>query len=300
MKLRIATRGSRLALWQARWVKDLLEARGGGIQVEIREFSTAGDRIQDRPLRQIGGKGLFVKEIQRALLEDEADLAVHSLKDYPGENPPELELAAFLPREDPRDALVFKPGRAPRPDASLRVGTGSLRRRFQAEALFPGWSLEELRGNVPTRLKKVLEGPLDGAVLAAAGLRRLGLEEHITRLLEPDACVPAAGQGIVAVECRADHREALEILAALDDPAARTAARAERRILERMGASCTTPVGAHARFLHDRLELRVFLADLEGKRRLTHRAEGPPSHPEILADSVWERLEAEGARDLLE
>jgi hydroxymethylbilane synthase len=298
--LRIATRGSALALWQANHVKALLESASPGASVEIQVIRTSGDRIQDRALVEVGGKGLFVKEIQTALLERTADLAVHSLKDYPAENPGELTLACIPERQDPRDALVLPAGKGP--DglcAKPSVGTGSLRRKHQLALLHPAWQIVGLRGNVDTRLRKVDSGELDAAVLAAAGLKRLGHAGRITRLFSLDEMVPAVGQGALAIEARRDSAELLRLLATLEDAQARRAIDAERRFLGGLGASCTTPLGIHAELAGERVTLRAFLSTVEGDRHLTERAEGPASDVERLVDGLLDSFWKRGAASIL-
>lgn len=299
-RLRIGTRGSALALWQAHYVRDRLQALPGGPAVEIRVIKTSGDKIQDRALLEVGGKGLFVKEIQQALLEGEVDLAVHSLKDYPAANPPELVLACVPQRQDPRDALVLPAGR---PLESLppapKVGTGSLRRQFQLAAARPGWTLVGLRGNVDTRLRKVDGGELDAAVLAAAGLKRLGHEGRITHTFSLDEMVPAVGQGAIAIECRGDRSDLLALLGRLEDPLARRAVDAERRFLAGLGGSCTTPLGIHAHLADDRVVLRGYLSSLDGKRQIRETLEGEARRALDVADDLLERFRSLGARELL-
>ncbi|MGC8762318.1 MAG: hydroxymethylbilane synthase [Acidobacteriota bacterium] len=298
--IRLATRGSALALWQARYVKGRLEEAHGGLRVEILVVKTSGDRIQDRPLLEVGGKGLFVKEIQTALLAGEADLAIHSLKDYPAENPEALCLACVPAREDPRDALVLPPGRTPAdlPGDAI-VGTGSLRRAHQVRRLFPSWRLQGIRGNVETRLRKVDGGEIDGAVLACAGLKRLGFGSRITRPFTEDEVVPAVGQGALAVEGRRGDREVLSLAEALEDPKARLCVEAERRFLRGLGGSCTTPLGIHATLAGERMVLRGFLATVAGDRWIAHRVEGPAAEAPRLADRLLEAFERRGAGALL-
>lgn len=298
--LRLATRGSALALWQARYVKGRLEEAHGGLRVEILVVKTSGDRIQDRPLLEVGGKGLFVKEIQAALLAGEADLAIHSLKDYPAENPEALCLACVPAREDPRDALVLPPGRTPAdlPGEAL-IGTGSLRRAHQVRRLFPSWRLQGIRGNVETRLRKVDGGEIDGAVLACAGLKRLGFASRITRPFAEDEVVPAVGQGALAVEGRRGDREVLSLAEALEDPKARLCVEAERRFLRGLGGSCTTPLGIHATLAGERMVLRGFLATVAGDRWIADRVEGPAAEVPRLADRLLEAFESRGAGALL-
>jgi hydroxymethylbilane synthase len=298
--LRLATRGSALALWQARYVKGRLEEAHAGLRVEIRVVKTSGDRIQDRPLLEVGGKGLFVKEIQTALLEGEADLAIHSLKDYPAENPEALCLACVPVREDPRDALVLPPERTPEglPRDAV-IGTGSLRRAHQLRRLFPSWRLQGIRGNVETRLRKVDGGEIHGAVLACAGLKRLGFESRITRPFSEDEVVPAVGQGALAVEGRRGDLEVLSLAQPLEDPRARLCVEAERSFLRGLGGSCTTPLGIHATLTGERMVLRGFLATVSGDRWIADRVEGPAAEAPRLADRLLETFEKRGAGALL-
>lgn len=297
---RIGSRGSPLALWQAHHVRDRLRELDPASDVEIEVIKTSGDRIQDRALLDVGGKGLFVKEIQAALLEDQVDLAVHSLKDYPAENPGELILACVPAREDRRDALVLGEGHR---EADLpreaRIGTGSLRRHYQAALLHPGWSVQGIRGNVDTRIKKVDTGQLDAVVLAAAGLRRLGHEGRITRLFSLDEMVPAVGQGALALECRREDRELLELLSGLQDPAARAEVDAERHFLQAIGASCTTPLGFSALLEGESVTLRAFLASLDGKRHVGGTLSGPAGESLQLVDRLLQQFLDEGAGELL-
>jgi hydroxymethylbilane synthase len=300
-KLRIGSRGSALALWQARYVRDRLRCLPGGpAAVEILVIKTSGDRIQDRALLEVGGKGLFVKEIQQALLDHEVDIAVHSLKDYPAANPPELTLACVPQRQDPRDALVLSEGRRMEDlPAAPKAGTGSLRRRFQLAAARPHWRIAGLRGNVDTRLRKVDRGELDAVVLAAAGLKRLGHEGRITRFFSLDEMVPAVGQGALAIECREDRPELLELLRRIEDPQARRETDAERRFLAGLGGSCTTPLGIHAQVQEGRVSLRGYLSSLDGGRQIREDIEGEASRAADLADDLLERFRSLGAQELL-
>ncbi len=298
---RIGTRGSALALWQAHFVRERLAQADPGCRAEIEVIKTSGDLIQDRALLDAGGKGLFVKEIQTALLENKIDLAVHSLKDYPASNPKELVLACVPERQDRRDALVLardRPISGLRSDA--RVATGSLRRHHQAKLLFPEWMITGLRGNVDTRLKKLDAGRFDAIMLAAAGLRRLGCEERISRLFEPEEIVPAAGQGAIAVECRAADKAVRAVLGRIENGKARREVEVERLFLKELGGGCTTPLGITARIEADVVVLHAFLASIRGERHLKESAEGPAEKAQTLALELLRRFWERGASELLE
>ncbi len=304
--LRIGTRRSALALWQAEHVAALLCAHHPGLAVELVRMETRGDRFLEAPLAQVGGKGLFVREIEDALLRGEVDLAVHSLKDLPAELPEGLALASPPPREDPRDALVGRTGRTvaelPR---GARVGTSSLRRAAQLRARRPDLEVVPVRGNVQTRLAKAL-GPaphgeplLDGVLLALAGLRRLGLEEKVTEPLDAEGFVPAVGQGILGLERRAGDERLARLLAPLGDARAEREAAAERALLARLGAGCHVPLGGHATLRGDRLRLVGVVGDPETARLFRVEREGPAGGAERLGREVAERLlETEGGRFL--
>lgn len=270
--LRIATRGSQLALVQARWVAARVEARLG-LTVELVTVRTSGDRLRDVSLARFGGKGLFVKEIEEALLAGRADLAVHSAKDLPAQRPRELALVAFPKRADPSDAVVCR-RRAERLDTlprGARVGTSSLRRSVQLRSLRRDLHIEPLRGNVNTRLRRLESGDFDALVLASAGLDRLGLAERVDERLAPERMLPAVGQGALALETRAEHPLA-ERLAELGDPVTTEAVAAERAFLEALGGDCNTPLGAFAEREGEYVVLRAFLADPAGARVLRARA----------------------------
>jgi hydroxymethylbilane synthase len=255
----IATRESRLALWQAEHVRDLLQAQFG-LKVELLGMTTQGDQILDRALSKVGGKGLFVKELETALEQGHAHLAVHSLKDVPMDLPAGFELAAVLEREDPRDAFVSNKfaslDELPR---GARVGTSSLRRVVQLGAVRPDLTVEPLRGNLDTRLRKLDEGQYDAIVLAAAGLKRLGLAERIRSVFEPAQMLPCAGQGALGIEVRSDATELLERLAGLTHRPTMLAVQAERAVSRALGGSCSMPLAAHATWVSGRLELRAAL-----------------------------------------
>ncbi|MDO4905883.1 MAG: hydroxymethylbilane synthase [Lautropia sp.] len=260
--LRIATRESRLALWQAEHVAALLRAHYPDCKVELLGMTTRGDRILDKPLSEIGGKGLFTKELEVALHDGRADLAVHSLKDVPMDLPEGFDLAAILSREDPRDALVSSRYASLQAlPADAVVGTSSLRRAAQLRERFPGFRIQPLRGNLDTRLRKLDEGQYDAIVLAAAGLIRLGLAGRIREYLPLDRMMPAPGQGMLGIEIRADRVELRERLAFLNDPAAQLVAEAERAVSRMLGGNCKTPLAAHATLAADGLlQLDALLA----------------------------------------
>ena len=302
--VRVGTRGSPLARWQADWVAGRLRARNPRLVVEIVEIKTQGDRDRNTPLAQLGGLGLFTKEIQRALVDGEVDVAVHSLKDLPTQGPAGLTLGAVPEREDLADALI-----APRfrtidalPDGAT-VGTGSLRRRAQLLFLRPGLKVVGLRGNVESRLKQATGGTLDAVVLAEAGLKRLGLGGEVTERLGPPRFLPAVGQGALGIECRADDRSTLARLAALDDPASRRAVTAERRALAELEGGCMIPLGAWGRDVGGEpgqgFALDVAVFDADGRERAIVSLTGPRDDPDGLGRLAASRLRDQGADRLL-
>lgn len=297
--VRIGTRGSTLAVWQAGWVKQRLEAHWPEIRVELVPITTSGDRIQHLPLSQLGGKGLFVKEIEQALLDGEVDLAVHSVKDLPADLPPGLSLSAIPEREDPRDVLISAGGSslADLPDGS-RVGTSSLRRQALLLHLRPGLRIEVLRGNVETRLRGQLEGRVDATVLAAAGLKRLGLRLKNSYPLDAEEFLPAIGQGALGIEIRTgDTVEAL--LAPLHHTDAARTVEAERAFLSGMGGSCRTPLAAKATAAKGILRLSALVASPDGTRLLRHERSGPVETAAHIGAGVAETLLARGGREIL-
>lgn len=309
--LRIGTRGSALALWQARAVAAALERQG--VAVELVTISTRGDRRQDVPLADIGGKGVFVKEIHDALFRDDVDLAVHSAKDMAAVSPDGLCIAAVLPREDPRDALVLPADArvrdappdletildAVRATADATLGTGSPRRIAQLRRLFPRARFEPIRGNVDTRLRKLDAGEVHALVLACAGLRRLGLAHRISTPLPPTACVPAPGQGSIAVETRVDDERVREAVGRLDDHTARTALTAEQAVVSELGGGCQLPLGAFAEIREADLNLRAVAASLDGTEILEEHVTGRTSDPVEAGVRLARALAARGARELL-
>ena len=296
----IATRESALALWQARHVQSLLEARHPQRAVSLLGMTTEGDRRLGSSLAKIGGKGLFVKELEQALAEGRADLAVHSAKDVPMHLPSGFTLAAFLERADPRDALVSSRYRtlAELP-AGARVGTSSLRRECQLRAAHPRLRVEPLRGNVQTRLRKLDEGEYDAIILAAAGLKRLGLEGRITALLPTAESLPAVGQGALALECRGDRGDLIELLAPLDHAATRQCVLAERALSRGLAGSCNVPLAGHAEVNGDVLYLRALVGTPDGCRVLRGECHGAPAAAEALGAALADDLHARGAGDIL-
>ncbi len=295
--LRIGSRGSQLALWQANWVKSRLV--GGGHTVEIEIIKTTGDKVTDVPLAAAGGtKGLFIKEIEEALLEGRVHLAVHSLKDVPAELPAGLELVAIPEREDPRDAYVSRDGRPlDALAADARVGTSSLRRAAQLRHRRPDLAVEALRGNVDTRLRRLDEGRCDAIVLAAAGLVRLGWQARITAYFSVEEMCPAIGQGALAIEARSEDSATRRALEPLEHRPTRLAVTAERALLARLGGGCQVPVAAFAELRENALHLRALVASPDGRRLL--RAEGPGDEPVALGHRVAEQLLAQGAEEIL-
>ncbi|UQA59002.1 hydroxymethylbilane synthase [Polyangium aurulentum] len=293
-RLVLATRRSALALAQSRAFARALEAATPGLVIEELHVVTAGDRIQDRPLNEVGGKGLFVKEIEEALLDGRAHLAVHSFKDVPAELAPGLSIACVPEREDPRDVFISKSGaRLAELPAGARVGTSSLRRSVALRMQNPGLEVLPLRGNVDTRLRKLEEGQVDAIILAHAGLRRLGLEGRVTEVLAPEVMLPAIGQGALAIECRAGDEETGALLAPLHDEETALRVAAERGVLISVGGDCKTPVAAHAVREGDAMWLRGMLADESGGRVRTgeRRFRWPASVAE--ADDAGRQLGAQ-------
>jgi hydroxymethylbilane synthase len=300
-RVRIGTRGSQLALRQAEEIAAGLRRAWPRVEVELVPIRTSGDRLATAHLAEVGGKGLFVQEIDDALREGRVDLAVHSLKDLPGERPRDLVLAAFPPREDPRDVMVAaRPTTIAALPAGARVGTSSLRRSVQLLARRPDVASVPIRGNVDTRLRKLRDGQYDALVLAAAGLRRLGLLDGGATLLDPDEMLPAVGQGTLGVEARADDAAILALAEPLTDPETRAATLAERAFLEAVGGTCTTPLAAYARREGDGLRLDAFVATPDGTRVMRDRETGAPDAPEALGRRLAARLLAAGAEAIIQ
>jgi hydroxymethylbilane synthase len=299
--LRIATRRSKLALWQAEHVAALLRQAHPRLPVELVPMSTKGDRVLDRALADVGGKGLFVKELEVAMQDGRADVAVHSMKDVPSELPPGFRIAAALPRANPRDAFVSLRCRrfADLPQGA-RVGTSSPRRQAQLRHVRPDLRLELLRGNVDTRLRRLEEGTLDAILLACAGLERLGLGDRITEMIDPDLCVPAVGQGVIGIECRVDDGRSGEAVAALHHEESFVRLSAERAFARTLGGSCHSPIAAHASLESGELLLRGFVGAPDGSEVYRDTISGRPEDAESLGRRLAIRLQAAGAQRLLE
>jgi hydroxymethylbilane synthase len=306
--LRIGTRGSELALFQANAVASLL--RSSGLETTLVVIKTTGDRLSEATLSEIGGKRLFVKEIEDALLDGRIDLAVHSSKDMPVVLPERLQISAVLEREDARDAVVLAAARREQSDGSIesltralgrepRIGTSSVRRVAQLSRLWPAARFLPVRGNLDTRLRKLDSGDYDALVLAAAGLRRLGRGERITAALQIDACVPAPGQGIIAIETRAGDDAAIAAAARIADAGASAALAAERAVITQLGGGCQMPIGAYAELTGGDMRMTAVVVSLDGARAAHASASGSAADPEALGALVADRLRAEGAEDIL-
>ena len=295
-KLRLGTRASPLARWQAEWVGDRLRERG--CEIEFVLITTAGD-VSDRPLSMVGGQGIFTKEIQRALLDNRIDVAVHSLKDLPTEPVPGLTLAAVAPRESSRDVLVtHRQGGLESLPAGSRIGTGSRRRQSQLLHFYSDLIVQDIRGNVDTRLRKLDSGEFDAIVLAEAGLNRLGLADRISEVIPRSIMLPAVGQGALGIETRADT-VAAETVKSLDDPPTRAAVLSERALLAGLRGGCLAPVGAWGRVDDSKLRLSAVVLSADGRRRVSVNASGNGSDPEELGRQVADELLSLGAGELI-
>ncbi|PYU00116.1 MAG: hydroxymethylbilane synthase [Acidobacteria bacterium] len=295
--LRIGTRGSLLAKWQAEFVRQRLFA-ATGIEPEIVVIKTAGDKMLNAPVAQIGGKGIFIKELEEALLEETIDLAVHSVKDIPTDIPSRLMFPAVCKRDDVRDCLVGSTIANLRQGA--RVGTSSLRRQAQLRHVRPDLDLRDLRGNVDTRLRKVESGEYEAVVVSKAGLDRLGFSKRISEVLSPEVCMPAVGQGAIAVECRLQDREAEDLLAPLDDAETRAAVIAERALLGALHGGCQVPMGAFARVEHGDLAMDACVCSVHGAQCVRQHASAPPEQAAQLGEHMAQLLIEAGAQSILE
>ncbi|MHB1176564.1 MAG: hydroxymethylbilane synthase [Sulfuriferula sp.] len=300
-ELIIASRESALAMWQAEHIAERLRGLYPGMRVTILGMTTQGDRILDSPLSKIGGKGLFVKELETAMTEGRAHIAVHSIKDVPMNLPEGFQLAAIGEREDPRDAFVSSTyASLDTLPAGARVGTSSLRRECQLRARYPQLSIEPLRGNVQTRLRKLDAGQYDAIILAAAGLKRLGLNARIREELSPEQSLPAVGQGALGIECLAGRDDLLALLAPLNHDGTADCVRAERAMSRTLGGSCQVPLGAYAQIADGVLSLRGFVAEIDGSRIISGSVAGPSQDAERLGCQLADQLLAQGAGAILE
>lgn len=296
---RIGTRASQLALWQANWVKGELEKRYPGMTVELVKIKTIGDKILDVPLAQVGGKGLFVKEIEEAMLRGEIDIAVHSMKDVPTEFPEGLGLYCITEREDPRDAVISNGVKFSDLPQGAKIGTSALRRQAQLLKVRPDLQMVIIRGNVETRMRKLTDENLDAVILAAAGLKRLGFADQVTEYLPVELSLPAIGQGALGIECRLDDETIKETIAFFNHPDTAHAVRAERALLWRCEGGCQVPIAAHGQVAGDTLTLTGFVASVDGSRSVKDTITGPVADCEKLGIALAEKLLADGAHEIL-
>lgn len=299
--VKIGTRGSRLALWQAEWVASAIRKRNPSLLLEIVTIKTQGDKILDTPLAKVGGKGLFVKEIEEALLDGRVDLAVHSLKDMPAEIPAGLCIGPIPERENPYDVLLSASGltleKLPK---GARIGTSSLRRAAQLLCFRPDFAIQPLRGNLDTRIRKLESGDLDAIVLAAAGVKRLGLEDRITEYLADSIMLPAVGQGALCLELRENDTQTAAVLADLDHPETRAAVLGERSFLNRLQGGCQVPIAAHGRIDNGIFSLQGLVASLDGTVMIRNSLSGPAAESETIGLSLADRLLDKGAGKILD
>jgi len=300
-QIRIGTRGSQLALWQARWVQSRIQSIEPDAEIELTTIKTIGDKILDVPLAKVGGKGLFVKEIEEAILDGRVDLAVHSMKDMPSELPEGLVIGAVPEREMPGDVLLSRKDlRLSELPEGAQIGTSSLRRGAQLLACRPDLRIVPLRGNLDTRIRKLDTENLDAIVLAAAGVRRLGLQTRVTEYLDVDIMVPAVGQGALCIECRKNDDMLRPILDAMEDPGTRTVVTAERAFLARLEGGCQVPIAGHGILENDRLQVTGLVAELDGKTVIRESLDGLPEKAEEIGTSLADILLERGAREILD
>jgi len=299
-EIRIGTRSSALALWQAEWVKSELEKKHPGIETSLTKIKTTGDKILDVPLAKVGGKGLFVKEIEEAMLANEIDIAVHSMKDVPTFFPDGLHLGAITEREDPRDALLTRTKTLFKdlPNGA-HVGTSSLRRQAQLMNVRPDFVIHQLRGNVDTRLRKLREGQYDAIILAAAGVKRLGLVANVSEYIDPKISLPAIGQGALGIECRVDDRELNDLIAFFNHADSRTCVTGERALLRRLEGGCQVPIACYGQMKNGNLHLTGLVGSVDGRRIIKDSIEGAPNHAEKLGVTLAEKLLSKGADVIL-
>jgi len=300
-ELRIGTRGSQLALYQANWVKEKLIQSHPSLKVTLIPIKTTGDKIQDVPLAKIGGKGLFVKEIEEGLIQERIDLAVHSIKDVPTELPERLHLCAITKREDPRDVFISKDGTLLKDlPQKAKIGTSSLRRQAQLLHFREDFELIPLRGNLDTRLKKLERMSLDGIVLALAGVKRLGFEAKITEVIPIEISLPAIGQGALGIETRKGDKGVEERVNLLNDPESAFAISAERAFLKKLEGGCQVPIAAFAKVVDSNLHMDGLVGTTDGKRLIKHHLEGPVDKAESLGTQLAEILLGKGAKEILD
>ncbi|WP_029522701.1 hydroxymethylbilane synthase [Persephonella sp. KM09-Lau-8] len=301
MKIRIGTRKSKLALWQANYVASQLKKHFPDLDIELVKITTKGDKILDVPLAKVGGKGLFVKEIEEAMLRNEIDIAVHSLKDVPTYFPEGLGLVAITEREDPRDAfLSVKYNSLDEMPSGAVLGTSSLRRKAQILEKRKDLVIKDLRGNVDTRIRKLEEGQYDGIILAYAGLKRLGLENKVKQIFEPDYMIPAVAQGFLGIEARLDDEETKRIVSVLNHKESELRAKAERAFLKTLEGGCQVPLAAYSEIKNGKLKITGFVSDLEGNRIFKDSLEGNPEDAEEIGKILAEKLLNAGAKEVLE
>lgn len=299
--IQLGTRGSILAMWQANHVKETIEKEFSAIQVELVQIKTTGDKILDVPLSRVGGKGLFVKEIEEMLLSGKIDLAVHSMKDVPTMIPDGLEISVTTRREDPRDALISPSGLAlgDFPEGAI-IGTSSLRRQTQILNLYPNYRIETLRGNLDTRIRKVIEGKYDAIVLAAAGLKRLGWDDRVTEYLDPSVLLPAIGQGALGIEVRSGDDGVLELISFLNHRETSQAVAAERSFLTRLEGGCQVPIAAHGTIEEGVLTLKGLVGSTDGREIVRGEIEGTPDSGAEIGVNLAERILLEGGKEILD
>lgn len=297
--IRIGTRGSKLALIQAEWVKSEL-SKQHNLKLELVKIKTTGDKILDSPLAKIGGKGLFVKEIEEALSRKEIDMAVHSMKDVPVELKRGLKIACVTKREDPRDALISRECKKLRELNSCKIGTSSLRRQVQIKAIIEDAEIENLRGNLDTRIRKLKEGRYDAIVVACAGLKRMGLMEEATEIFPPEVILPAIGQGALGIEVREDDRDLIELLEFLNHEKTKIEVSTERAFLKRLEGGCQVPIAGYAELNDGVLKITGMVASIDGKRCLRATKSGSPEKGESLGFELAEELLKSGAKEILE
>ncbi len=300
-KITIGTRGSKLALWQANYIADCIRTQYPDVDVSLLHIVTTGDKILDVPLAKIGGKGLFTKELETAMLNGEIDLAVHSLKDMPTQLPEGLLLAAITERADAGDAFISpKYGTVENLPQGAKLGTSSLRRKAQLLKYRPDLTICDLRGNLDTRLKKLDTGDLDAIILAVAGLKRLGWQERITQVLPNDICLPAVGQGALAIEARSNDEEVLEMLAFLNHQETRWAVEAERAYLAEVEGGCQIPIGVYGKMEQEVLQLEAVILSVDGMRQVRQTISGAPAEAKQLGQTLAQDMLNAGGREILQ